>query len=190
MRDSEAFEERLGPSLDALFDGARLMVEDADRAEDLVVAVVLDASRRYGRPEVPADFRQWIIGRLVRRYRDCAELGPVRGPGARGDPGPGVPILERLVEGLSALQRATPERLREMIRRSLRALPPGERLSVWLVDVSGFSYPEAARVLGLSPSDFRRTLYSARRELQRLLAPAVGAALEGEAWARADEGEA
>lgn len=185
MEERETFEELVGPTLDALFDGARLLTGDPARAEDLVVSVVMDAWRRYGRLDRPADFRGWIVGRLVGRYLDHADGGSAEEARTEAgtaspasSPGPAEPTLETLVMDLAVLERSAPRRLGEIIRRSIRALPMRERLSVWLVDVMDFSYLEAARAMGLASGEFRRILFGARRELQRSVGTDARAVVE------------
>lgn len=203
MEERETFEERVGPALDALFDGALLLVEDRPRAEDLVVAAVLDASRRYRAVNPPRDFRKWIVGGLVRWYLerdDRAAEDAVVAPGGGGAPvgtdppeegAPGaVGALGTLAADLAVLEREDPARLGRLVRGSLRKLPARRRLAVWLVDVMEFSYAEASRAMGSGADDFRETLYRARRDLQPLLGPAVRADVERGEGAPPREGEA
>jgi RNA polymerase sigma-70 factor (ECF subfamily) len=53
--------------------------------------------------------------------------------------------------------------------RALDALPDAYRVVVVLVDVEGYSYPEAAETLGVPVGTVRSRLSRARGQLQRLL---------------------
>lgn len=195
MTGRETFEDKVGAALDALYDGADLLTGEARRAESLVLSVVVEAARAYPASGATRDFRQWILSRLVRHYLDYANSaghaearavseGPVGEEGGIGD------SAERagLVEELTRLDEAAPDRLRDLIRRSMRRLPLRERSALWLVNVMDFGYGETARALGVSPSEVRDLLYRARRDLQVRLALALRERDRGSSPAEAGEG--
>ncbi|MFQ5679627.1 MAG: RNA polymerase sigma factor [Gemmatimonadota bacterium] len=175
----ETFEERVSGSLDALFDGATLLVGQPDRAEALVVSVVVEAARTYPRPEGEG-FRKWILGRLIRhyvRYVEAAHDGEERKARQAGSGSEPVAnrdtTLDALLLSLAELDRAGPEQLGEIVRGCMGELPVRERAALWLVNVMQFSYAEAARVLGMRLGLLRETLYRARKDLQGRLAVAL-----------------
>lgn len=56
----------------------------------------------------------------------------------------------------------------ERIREALLALPDEQRMAVLLIDCEGYSYEEAATMLGLSTSAIGSRLFRARRTLNEL----------------------
>ncbi|MFQ5690518.1 MAG: RNA polymerase sigma factor [Gemmatimonadota bacterium] len=184
----ETFEEKVSQALDALFDGATLLAGDERRAEELVVSIVVHASRRWsavGDAEA-GGFLKWIVGRLVRQYLEYAEE---RDKGRDGDgeatrherpgfeavapverAGLGEATVDGLLPRLEALEDSSPDELGRLIRRCMRELPGEERAAMWLVDVMEFSYAEAARALKVDRRNLRERLFRARRELQARVA--------------------
>lgn len=181
MNDSETFEEKVSGSLNALSDGAHLLTGDADGAEALVVNVVVEASRVHGRSEIEGDFGKWIIGRMVKRYLGYVEeagdrpaVEPVRAPDAwERSLSRSESDVDALLRGMNALEAGDSDRLGHLIRVAMRQLGLRERAALWLVNVIGFGYTDAAAALELSPIELRDTLLRARRELQARLALAL-----------------
>lgn len=203
MASEGTFEERIGDSLDALFDGAELLTRESLRAEKLVLSVVVEAARSHPRgPGEAVDFRKWILGRMVRQYVEYAEgdvLGEAEEDRASGEGSASVApeevpegeagsAVESLLTNLSTLDRSAPDRLGVLIRSAMRELRLYDRAALWLVNVMDFSYAEAARSLGIGPAALRRTLRRARKELQLRLAGALQAEL-GRAPRRDGTGE-
>ena len=180
------FEEQVSGSIDCMFDGATLMTGDATRGEALVVASVVEASRRYRREPPEEDFSHWILTRLIRQYARhtdrfadphevaaeeegdrptfvvSAEVGDAR-PAAESD------VESLMVRMIDAHGRA-PNRLSAMVRAEMASLPLTERVALWLVSVVGFDYRKAAATLEMGTADLRHVLLRARRELQARLA--------------------
>ncbi len=188
MAAHETFEEKVGQALDALFDGATLLTGNLERAEALVVSVVVDAARRRERQLDGERFRRWIVGRMVRSYIEYREEQPERSaviePAQRatpdGDPAawerPGPELDETGVEGLLRNLEAlsvSAERLGRVIRAQMMRLGTEERVALWLVNVLGFGYSEAAAALEIGRPELRQRLYRGRRELQARLAVAL-----------------
>lgn len=182
----ETFEEQVSGSIDAMFDGAKLMTGDAARAEALVVASVVDAARRYRREPPEHDFHRWILTRLVRQYARYVDRRADSGEDEReGGAGRSTlplfarvcedrPVGESDVESLMAwmvhAKGRSPDRLSAMVRREMANLPLTERVALWLVNVVGFDYRGAAATLEMGVADLRQVLLHARRELQARLA--------------------
>jgi DNA-directed RNA polymerase specialized sigma24 family protein len=59
----------------------------------------------------------------------------------------------------------------EAVREAAQALPPGGRIALYLTDVEGLSYRQAARVMDTSPGAVAASLRQARRRLRALLTP-------------------
>ena len=176
------FEEQISRSIDEMFDGARLMTGDTTRGEALVVASVVDASRRYRREPPRERFDRWILTRMIRQYADHPDLfadprevadGEESGgstftvPAAVGDD---RPVAESDVGLLMARMLDAhdhePDRLSDVIRAEMAHLPLTERIAMWLVSVVQFDYKSAAAALEMGIGDLRHVLLHARRELQ------------------------
>ncbi len=181
MKATETFEEKTSRSLNALSDGARLLTGSPDRAESLVLSVVVDASRVYGRSVVDGDFGKWIVGRMVKQYLDYLdETGgwpedeAVSSPDALERFAPSSESdVDAMLRGMSALATGESDRLGQLIRAAMQQLGLLERTVLWLVNVMDFSYSQTAGVLALNPIELRDTLLRARRELQARLAIAL-----------------
>jgi RNA polymerase sigma-70 factor, ECF subfamily len=134
-------------------------------AEDVVGDVMLVAWRRLD--DVPADSsaaRAWLFGVArktllnTRRREDRHDAVAVRladarrGPAERGDD---PDLVARRVDVAAAWPR----------------LSASEQEAIALSVLDGLSGPEAASVLGISPTAFRLRLSRARRALRRLLDP-------------------
>ena len=178
MNATETFEEKVSRSLNALSDSAQLLTENPGRAESLVVSVVVDASRVYGRSKVEGDFNKWIVGRMVKQYLDyLEETGGwpenelVRSPESlERFTRSSASDVDAMLRGMNALEADGSDRLGQLIRDAMQRLGLLERTALWLVNVADFTYAEASAVLELNPIGLRDTLLRARRELQARLA--------------------
>lgn len=197
----------MGRALDALLDGALLLVGEPEKAEALVLTVVSEAARRPEAPEEDDDFRRWICGRLVRQYltyaRDAhgkVEPSVFGGPDRVRPSGEDAPsgmislvpfdetAMDDLLGRLDALDRGAPDRLGELIRHEMLGLPLATRATLWLVDVLGASWAEAARALEVPLASLRARLYAGRREMQARLAVALRRETGKSAPPRAEHG--
>ena len=59
----------------------------------------------------------------------------------------------------------------DAVREAAQALPAGCRVALYLIDVEGLGYRQAARVMGTSPGAVAAGLRQARRRLRAVLAP-------------------
>ena len=163
---------------DRLYGTALRLTRNPEDAEDLVAETVVKAWARLGELRDRQAFEAWLLRILnntfVSEWRHrraspevtlCAEEQGADGPFSLFDT-VHQPLLqwwskpeESLVAGL----------LREDLDRALDALPDAYRVAVVLVDVQGYSYPEAAEVLGVPIGTVRSRLSRARSQLQRAL---------------------
>lgn len=162
MMMKRTYEERIGDAVDALYDGALLLTGSRERAEALVLDVVVEGARAYQGGVRPSNLEKWIVGRL---FRQAVEFE--RENGGLADP---APVVEAFDGEMPDLENEEPSRLDEMFRSTLLELPLLRRAAVWLVGSMGFSYAEGADALGVEGAEFRGLLYGARREMQARLA--------------------
>lgn len=164
---------------DRLYGTALRLTRNADDAEDLVAETVVKAWTRLDELRDPQAFQAWIQRILNNtfvsewRHRRASPEVLVEAP---CEDGAGEPfsLFEKLHQPF-LLWWSDPEEsliaglLREDLDRALDALPDAYRVAVVLVDVQGYSYPEAAEVLGVPVGTVRSRLSRARSQLQRAL---------------------
>lgn len=172
--DERGFEELLVEHMDALFAMAlRLAEGDEAEAEDVLQEAAIKAYRGFGDLEDPSAGRAWLFTILTRTH-----LNRVRSKGRRVDTPESALESGELEAALAAWDPVrSPEeefagrQLRDRLLDALDALPEEQRMTVWLVDVEGFSHREAARMLDVAEGTVASRLYRARHELRgRLLA--------------------
>ena len=139
---------------------ALALTRDAEAADDLVQETVLRALSRWRlrRPGLP--LRPWLFTMLrnlhVSSWRSRSRM---------------VQPAEGQIEALAAPD-AAPETRAELaqVLDLLAALPEAQRSAVLLVSVEGFSYDEAARIMGVPPGTLMSRLSRARERLRSLAA--------------------
>jgi RNA polymerase sigma-70 factor, ECF subfamily len=158
------FERRVEAHIPALRRYARALVQDADRAEDLLQDAL---ERALSRPHLfvrSDNLRGWLF-RIMRnihlnnlrafsRMGPTIELGEGNAPSVEPDQISGVEV----VETLAAFDR----------------LPDECREALWLVVVEGLGYREAGQVLGVAPGSVMSRVFRGREELRTLCQTASG----------------
>lgn len=149
-----------------VFGVCRLMLRDADEAEDAAQQVFLSAYRSLLAGTEPRSPGAWLgtIARNEARARIAARrVHPV---GLDGDRAPASATLEEQA-GARADFAA--------LRHELSALPEKQREAVVLRDLFGLRYDEVARALDLSRPAVETLLFRGRRRLKRRLRPELAA---------------
>ncbi|MCA9648960.1 MAG: sigma-70 family RNA polymerase sigma factor [Myxococcales bacterium] len=148
------------------------MTGSAADAEDLVQQTFERAIERPP-PDTSRPWRPWLARVATRLAIDA-----LRRRQARRYVGPWLPTALETPTGESCGELASPEAdaetrygLRESVSlaflRALEALTPAQRAIVLLRDVLGYSGPEAAELLEVSPQNARVLLHRARQALAR-----------------------
>lgn len=174
---SQCIEENMG-SLYAL---ARRLTGNSTDAEDLVADSVVRAWTAIEGLEDRSRFRPWIFRILhncfISNYRKQA-IRPVETSYDEGEAGEqGQEITALLVKQPDdfLFWWGNPERefvnrlLGEDIMAAIRSLPEAFRMTVLLVNLEGFSYDEAAEILGVPPGTVRSRMKRGRTLLQKAL---------------------
>ncbi|MFQ5746923.1 MAG: sigma factor-like helix-turn-helix DNA-binding protein [Gemmatimonadota bacterium] len=159
------YEERIGDAVDALYDGALLLTGSRERAEALVLDVVVEGARAYQGGVRPTNMEKWIVARLFRQAIEYER--------ENGGPDDATVAVEAADAVLPDLTGQDPSRLDRIFRAALLELPLLRRAAVWLVGAMGFSYAEGAGALGIERGEFQALLYRARSEMQARLAVAL-----------------
>ncbi len=165
----ELFQSLLMPELGALFRTALRMTRNREDAEDLVQEAITKAFSAFDRFEEGTNFRAWIFRILTNtfinnyyRVRDKQKL----------------PSLDEMEEDTSfqpAFKGTTPEEAllntltKEDILRAIESIPLEFRAVVVLILIEGFSYKDAAEVLGIPIGTVMSRLHRGRKLLQKIL---------------------
>jgi RNA polymerase sigma-70 factor (ECF subfamily) len=164
---------------DRLYGTALRLTRNADDAEDLVAETVVKAWAKLGELRDRQAFEAWIQRILNntfvsawRRRRASPEIAQVTACEDGEDES--FSLFEKLHQPFllwwgNPEESAITNLLRADLERALDALPDAHRVVVVLVDVQGYSYPEAADVLGVPVGTVRSRLNRARAQLQRTL---------------------
>ena len=128
------------------------ILADAQLAQDGVQEAVLSAYRAFGGFRGDS-LRSWLLRIVANACRDILRSRRARPSLSLEslvlDPeDPSSPTLELPSREESPEERALAGELGRAISQGLQGLPYEQRLAVTLVDVRGFSYEEAARVMG------------------------------------------
>lgn len=167
---------------DRLYGTALRLTRDRVAAEDLVSETVVKAWSNLDALRDRVCFEKWILRILsntffsnCRRAREMPlDAGRNRADGDEGEDEDEFSIFERLYQPF-LLWWSNPEQellnklLREDLDSALGALPECYRDVVILVDLQGFSYPEAAETLAVPIGTVRSRLKRGRSALQRAL---------------------
>ncbi len=152
------FETRFARYQQRLYGFAVAMTGDRDRARDLLHDCVLRAASARERPVNEPAFRAWLFTIMRNLWIDQHRAA------------------ERQSRMLETLSDAVPVSLDSMavesfaVRQAFELLSHDHREVLALVDISGFSYQEAADLLGVPCGTVMSRISRARQALARLLA--------------------
>jgi RNA polymerase sigma-70 factor (ECF subfamily) len=164
---------------DRLFGTALRLTRNRADAEDLVAETVAKAWARLSELRDPQCFESWIQRILNNtfisdwRHRRASPEVSIE-PEGEDETEEAFSLFEKLHQPF-LLWWSNPEEvvsnklLREDMARALDSLPDCFRIAVVLVDVQGYSYGEAAELLGAPVGTVRSRLNRARAALQRAL---------------------
>jgi len=159
-------EEAIG-HLDALYRGALRLTRDPDKAQDLVQDTYARALRYQHSYQSGTNMKAWLFAimrnlywdRFQKANREAVSIDDI-GEFALYDQmrddlgeGPEAEVLDRIARG-------------EVVE-AIEKLNPLHREVVLLVDVEGFSYKDAANILGVPIGTVMSRLHRARQQLQK-----------------------
>ena len=133
----------------------RLTAGDVLEAEDLMQDTWIKAAHGLAGFEWRSEFRTWLMGIALNRFRER-----VRADGRR------IPTVEG--EREVPVETGEPGEAIDL-ERAIALLPPGFRTVLVLHDVEGFTHREIADGLGISEGTSKSQLHEARRAMRRLL---------------------
>lgn len=169
------FERLVGEHLDGLYRVARRLTRNQAGAEDLVQEAMLKAWRSFHTFREGTNIRAWLYRILMNAHID-RHRKDARSPEVLQDEIGDAYLYAGAREGLALSEDGNPEVqvldqiMDAEVRESLDELPVVFRAAVMLVDVEGFSYKEAAEILGVPAGTVMSRLYRGRQALKRRLA--------------------
>ncbi len=162
------FAEEAISYLDTLYRGALRLTRDPAQAEDLVQDTYVRALRYQASYQVGTNMKAWLFAIMRNLFWDRFKGGRPDDVSLDGDgefalydtlKDPSAVPEAEVLDGIAA----------EEVVRAVEKLPELHREVVLLVDVEGFSYKDAAEVLGVPIGTVMSRLHRARRQLQRSL---------------------
>lgn len=179
----QRFEEMVGAHLGALYRAALTLTRNRDDAEDLVQQTLVKAWRSFNAYREDGSGRGWLITILYNAYRDVYRKHkhrpatvPLEADDLYGSEG------AREVEapqGESPEDAVLGQEISDPVLQAIQNLPSGFREPLLLVDLEGFTYSEAAEIMGVLKGTVMSRLHRARKRLGRELAPYVVTASPG-----------
>jgi RNA polymerase sigma-70 factor (ECF subfamily) len=170
------FERELGPCRRQLYPTALRMTGNSSDAEDLVQDTMTRAYAGLAGFKPGTNGRAWLFrimtnafinGRRHRQHEPVEALSPavdVPAPSAARLP---AAIAARSVP--SAEDVALSNLSLSEVRAALTELPPGFRAVIYLVDAEGYSYRQAAEMIGVPIGTVMSRLHRARKRLRQQL---------------------
>jgi RNA polymerase sigma-70 factor, ECF subfamily len=163
--DREAFEELVRRHADRLHAVVLRFVADREAADEVTQEAFLRAWRGIGRFQGRSRFFTWLYRIGINEAKRRATREPAEQTISLDE----EPILEAPDWSEAPETRAEQSDLRQVLERSIRALPVKYRAPVILRDVEGLTTEEAAEVMDLSQAAFKSRLHRARLLLRRAL---------------------
>lgn len=183
------FEQRLEPLMDRLYGTALRLTRHPDDAEDIVAEAVGKAWTRLDKLRDPERFEAWLFHILANtfisewRRRQCRPQRPSSTETQSPDEldTSTFTLFQQLHQPFLLWWSSLEEQffnslLQEDIQRAIDALPDPFRVTMVLVEVQGYSYAEAAHLLGIPLGTVRSRLSRARTLLQKALWEQAGEA--------------
>jgi RNA polymerase sigma-70 factor, ECF subfamily len=154
--------------LDSLYRGALRLTRNPEQAQDLVQDTYVRALRYQHSFEAGTNMKAWLFAimrnlfwdRFKSSHKDDVSLDDV------GE----FPLYDKLKDSAEIPEAEVLDKLAAgEVVKAIEQLPPLHREVVLLVDVEGFSYKDAAQVLGIPIGTVMSRLHRARQQLQKSL---------------------
>ena len=169
----DRFVEQALPMLDQLYRAAWRYTRNHADAEDLVQETMMKAYRSFGQFSQGTNIRAWLFRIMtttwINRYRGMqrrpAEVLTEQLSDLEFNPA----VRQSSVATASAELVALETLGDDQVKAALGALPEGQRMAVFYVDVEGFRYAEVAALLDVPLGTVMSRLHRGRCTLRRLL---------------------
>ena len=163
----DAFNQLVERYQSQVYNLALRMLSDQGLAEDAAQETFISAYRAIGGFR-GGNFRSWVLKITANACRDLLRAAKARRSVS-------LDALELTPESIPASREESPEdhtlrlELGREIQRGMDALSRDQRLVLVLIDIQGFSYEEAARIIRTSVGTVKSRLSRARGHLKDLL---------------------
>jgi RNA polymerase sigma-70 factor (ECF subfamily) len=167
----DGFEVIALPHIELVFRVAMTYCHDPARADDLVQETYLKAFKRFESFRNGTNIKAWLLRIMHNTWIDLLRHRKVVGPT--------VPVEEQRLahpqpDGRDGNRWSNPQELLEnfsdeQIIKALRDLGEEQRLSLYLVDVEGFSHEDVAAITDVAVGTVKSRTSRARHELKRRL---------------------
>lgn len=165
----QRFERDVLPLMPNLYSAALRMTRNPSDAEDLLQETYLRAFRGFGGFADGTNVKAWMYRILTNTYINAYRKKQREPATVSGDDLEEWYLYDR-IEAEESAEMAVLESLPEAeVKAALESLPEGFRLAVWLVDVEGFAYKEAAEILEVPVGTVMSRLHRGRKALERAL---------------------
>ena len=166
--DSAAFSEEALTHLDTLYRGALRLTRDPDRAQDLVQDTYVRALRYQHSYQAGTNMKAWLFAIMRNLFWDRFKGG--RQEDVSLDDLGDFALYDTLKDTSAIPETEVLDRIAaDEVVKAVEKLPPLHREVVLLVDVEGFSYKDAAQVIGIPIGTVMSRLHRARQQLQKQL---------------------
>lgn len=161
--DADAFDALVGRHMARAYGFAFRLLGHREDAEDLVQDVFLTVLEKVDAFQAGREFAPWFYRILANRALTQRKARALRRTEA-------IPDQAR-APNVSPARAAEQADVRERVRHAVDALPDRQRVIVDLFELEGWTGPEIAELLEVSPATVRWHLHEARRTLREALAP-------------------
>ena len=157
--DRNALEELLAIHIDDLYRfSLQLMWSDKAGAEDLCQESLLSAIEGLPTFRGTSTFRTWLFGVAYNKYRHYLSRKDAIRKGATTMAA--LPVVAQSSEVLVVAKQE-----QEVLDKALATIAPGQREALYLRDILGCTYREAATVLGISVSSVKNRVHHGRKSV-------------------------
>jgi RNA polymerase sigma-70 factor (ECF subfamily) len=153
------------PALDLVYNLARRMAAERDEVEDLVQETYLRAFEAWMRSRRPRKVEPWMATICLNAGRSR-----LRRAWNREIPTDSEPLLP---DPASVEDEVMREIRRSVVHDALSRLPAEQRVAIALMDLSGFTATEAARITGAPRGTILARVHRGRKKLAELLEGSV-----------------
>jgi len=154
--------------LDTLYRAALRLTRDPAQVEDLVQDTYVRALRYQHSYQVGTNMKAWLFAIMRNLFWDRFKGGRPDDVSLDGDGE--VSLYDTLKDPTAVPEANVLDAIAaEEVVKAVETLPELHREVVLLVDVEGFSYKDAAQVLGVPIGTVMSRLHRARRQLQKSL---------------------
>ena len=170
----ERFERDAMVYVDQLYSAALRMARNPADAEDLVQEAYTKAYSAFHQYKPGTNLKAWLYRILTNTYINLyrkRQREPLRTSTDTVEDWQMAQAAEHTPTGLRSAESVALDRLPDSdVKAALQSIGEDFRLAVYFVDVEGFSYKEAAEILGVPIGTVMSRLHRGRKNLRELLA--------------------